>query len=59
MLACPLCATSMNVMMKSIMFRYIIKALDIELAAPETGNDHRRLVILTGAYLVINFGYYL
>ena len=46
-------------MMKSIVVRYIIKALDIELAAPETGNDHRRLVILTGAYLVINFGYYL
>ena len=46
-------------MMKSIVVRYIIKAMDIELASPETVNGHRRLVILTGAYLVINFGCYL
>ena len=50
-------STSRIVLMTSIIFRYIIKALKIEFDANENGYDHRILVILTGAYLVITFGY--
>lgn len=49
--------TSRNVPMTSIMVCHIIKAPEINFAAPETGHDIRRLVIMTGAYLVITFGY--
>ena len=48
-------ATSRNVTMMYITVRYILKDLDIKFVAPKTGHDCRRLVILTGAYLVINF----
>ena len=41
--------------MTSIMVRYIINSLEIEFATPETGHDHRRLLILTGTYLIITF----
>ena len=41
--------------MMYITVRYILKDLDIKFVAPKTGHDCRRLVILTGAYLVINF----
>ena len=57
--ACMPVAISRNFTMTSIMVRYILKALDIEFVAPGTGHDRRRLVILTGAYLMINFGYFL
>ena len=43
--------------MTSIMDRYILNAMEIEFSAPETGHDCKKLVIFTGAYLVITFGY--
>ena len=43
--------------MTSIIVHYILKDMEIEFAAPETGNDCRRLGILTGEYLVNTFGY--
>ena len=49
--------TSRNDPMMSIIVRYIIKALGNEFSAPETVHDQIRLVIITGAYLVITFGY--
>ena len=50
-------ATLRKVPMISIMARYILKDLDIKLAALETRHNRRRLVITTGAYLLITFGY--
>ena len=39
------------------MILYILDELEIEFFLPDTTNDRRRIITMTGAYLVIAFGY--
>ena len=49
--------SSRNVPMPYTMVCYILNDLELEFLSPETEHKCRRLVFLTGVYLVITFGY--
>ena len=50
-------ASSINFPMTSTMVSYILNDLELKFLTPETDHESRILVIVTGAYLVITFGY--